>query len=96
MLSRFARPTGSSLFATGTKLVRRISGKAAHKTNQATAYNVSKLSEEVFQREDKFGAHNYHPLPVALCKAQGQSTLRYYKVSLTLNNAVYVRGSFDK
>lgn len=31
--------------------------------------NIS--SEEVFCREDKFGAHNYHPLPVALCRGQG-------------------------
>lgn len=28
-------------------------------------------SEAVFQRENKYGAHNYHPLPVALCKAEG-------------------------
>lgn len=28
-------------------------------------------SEIVFQREQKYGAHNYHPLPVALCKAEG-------------------------
>ncbi|KAK6635703.1 hypothetical protein RUM43_007395 [Polyplax serrata] len=28
-------------------------------------------SEEVFRREDKFGAHNYHPLPVALCRGEG-------------------------
>ncbi|XP_031620070.1 ornithine aminotransferase, mitochondrial isoform X2 [Contarinia nasturtii] len=28
-------------------------------------------SEYVFQRENKYGAHNYHPLPVALTKAQG-------------------------
>lgn len=25
----------------------------------------------MFDRESKYGAHNYHPLPVALCKAQG-------------------------
>jgi len=25
----------------------------------------------VFDREHKYGAHNYHPLPVALCKAEG-------------------------
>lgn len=25
----------------------------------------------VFERENKYGAHNYHPLPVALCKANG-------------------------
>nr|XP_003705904.2 PREDICTED: ornithine aminotransferase, mitochondrial [Megachile rotundata] len=28
-------------------------------------------SHEVFERESKYGAHNYHPLPVALCKAEG-------------------------
>jgi len=38
--------------------------------------NVDITSEDVFQREQKFGAHNYHPLPVALCKAQGRLTLR--------------------
>ncbi|TGZ57234.1 hypothetical protein CRM22_009970 [Opisthorchis felineus] len=29
------------------------------------------LSSGVYEREDRFGAHNYHPLPVALCKAKG-------------------------
>ncbi|KAG9346070.1 hypothetical protein JZ751_007888 [Albula glossodonta] len=28
-------------------------------------------SEEVFAREEKYGAHNYHPLPVALERAEG-------------------------
>lgn len=28
-------------------------------------------SQEVFERESKYGAHNYHPLPVALCRAEG-------------------------
>ncbi|XP_035674043.1 ornithine aminotransferase, mitochondrial-like [Branchiostoma floridae] len=28
-------------------------------------------SEEVFKREERYGAHNYHPLPVALSKAKG-------------------------
>lgn len=28
-------------------------------------------SQEVFNRESKYGAHNYHPLPVALHKAEG-------------------------
>jgi len=30
-----------------------------------------KTSEDVFQREDKFGAHNYHPIPVAIDRAKG-------------------------
>ena len=29
------------------------------------------LSKEVFEKEDKYGAHNYHPLPVALCRGKG-------------------------
>ena len=37
--------------------------------------HVDITSEEVFQRERTFGAHNYHPLPVALCRAQGELTL---------------------
>ncbi|EZA51382.1 ornithine aminotransferase, mitochondrial [Ooceraea biroi] len=28
-------------------------------------------SQQVFDRESKYGAHNYHPLPVALCKGEG-------------------------
>lgn len=28
-------------------------------------------SKSVFEREDKYGAHNYHPIPVALTRAQG-------------------------
>lgn len=27
-------------------------------------------SKEVFERESKYGAHNYHPIPVALCKGK--------------------------
>ncbi|EFN77876.1 Ornithine aminotransferase, mitochondrial [Harpegnathos saltator] len=28
-------------------------------------------SQQVFDRESNYGAHNYHPLPVAVCKAEG-------------------------
>lgn len=28
-------------------------------------------SEQVFQLEDKYGAHNYHPIPVALARGEG-------------------------
>lgn len=28
-------------------------------------------SQAIFRREDKHGAHNYHPLPVALSRAKG-------------------------
>lgn len=41
------------------------------KAGTAAAANQKSKSEQVFEREEKFGAHNYHPLPVALCKGQG-------------------------
>lgn len=33
-------------------------------------------SEEIYAREEKYGAHNYHPLPVALQRGEGELTLR--------------------
>uniref|UniRef100_A0A2C9JJQ0 Ornithine aminotransferase n=1 Tax=Biomphalaria glabrata TaxID=6526 RepID=A0A2C9JJQ0_BIOGL len=45
-----------------------------HSTKAAPAVGPAKIgvkSEQVFNREDKFGAHNYHPLPVAIQKAKG-------------------------
>lgn len=38
---------------------------------QVLAQAVNLKSEAVFEREAKYGAHNYHPLPVALCKGKG-------------------------
>ncbi|KAK7496298.1 hypothetical protein BaRGS_00012463 [Batillaria attramentaria] len=32
---------------------------------------IGPASEAVFAREDKYGAHNYHPLPVALARGEG-------------------------
>ncbi|CAG5118165.1 unnamed protein product [Candidula unifasciata] len=46
----------------------------AHSTRAATAVGPAKIgrpSEEVFAREDKYGAHNYHPLPVAIHRGKG-------------------------
>lgn len=43
-------------------------------TSKATATASSPKvtsSKQVFDREDKYGAHNYHPLPVAIEKASG-------------------------
>lgn len=39
-----------------------------------TSIKTSALtSQSVFDREDKYGAHNYHPLPVALTRGEGKS-----------------------
>jgi ornithine--oxo-acid transaminase len=43
----------------------------AKSTAPAAAAKISQPSQTVFDREDRYGAHNYHPLPVALCKGQG-------------------------
>lgn len=39
--------------------------------NQNGKNGRSISSQEIFERESKYGAHNYHPLPVAVCKAEG-------------------------
>lgn len=45
---------------------------AATKNPSASAKNkIGEKSEFVFKREDKYGAHNYHPLPVAIERAFG-------------------------
>uniref|UniRef100_A0A0B7A381 Ornithine aminotransferase n=1 Tax=Arion vulgaris TaxID=1028688 RepID=A0A0B7A381_9EUPU len=45
-----------------------------HSTKAAPAVGPAKIgrpSEDIFAREDKYGAHNYHPLPVAIHKGKG-------------------------
>ncbi len=34
-------------------------------------------SQQIFDREDKYGAHNYHPLPVALCRGKGEKYIMH-------------------
>lgn len=47
--------------------------RTAHKTKLDVDGAKPKLtSQMIFDREDKHGAHNYHPLPVALCKGKGK------------------------
>lgn len=54
------------------KAIRKFSTSDRRISQQpAEAGKTTNKSIEVFEREDKFGAHNYHPLPVALCKGQG-------------------------
>jgi len=50
--------------------------KSGVRNSSAVAANelgsLGPSSERVFDREDKYGAHNYHPLPVALKKGKGE------------------------
>lgn len=53
-----------------TRILPRYISSGA-KSSQKVATAIKNKSQEVFEREDKFGAHNYHPLPVALCRGEG-------------------------
>lgn len=43
----------------------------SHQKMESNGTKKGLSSAYVFERENKYGAHNYHPLPVALCKANG-------------------------
>ena len=63
--------------------IRSKSGRYASHWNAFLFYlqtsgkiTIGKPSEEVFEREKKYGAHNYGPLPVALSKGGTSSVCR--------------------
>ena len=59
---------------TRNEFIRFVSTTNASNTTATqvkTENKLGKKSELIFSREDKYGAHNYHPLPVALSKASG-------------------------
>lgn len=60
MLRLCARPLNRNLF----RVTRLYSTPAAATKHQLTP-------EDIFKREDTYGAHNYHPLPAALAKGEG-------------------------
>lgn len=65
-----------------------VLSRSIHSGTCASSTAASKLkverplsSEEIYAREDKYGAHNYHPLPVALERGEGECRVscHYYK-----------------
>ncbi|XP_008559382.2 ornithine aminotransferase, mitochondrial isoform X1 [Microplitis demolitor] len=56
-------PLASAFKSIGSRFINR-----PFKISQVTR---GITSQEIFTREDKYGAHNYHPLPVALCRGEG-------------------------
>ncbi|XP_049773703.1 ornithine aminotransferase, mitochondrial isoform X2 [Schistocerca cancellata] len=59
-------------------MLQEVSVKAKVIENVATASAAAQpkmsqklTTEQVLEREEKYGAHNYHPLPVALCRGKG-------------------------
>ncbi|XP_016942652.4 ornithine aminotransferase, mitochondrial [Drosophila suzukii] len=59
----------SKLSARG--IATRMSYLAQKTAAQETSSSSGSLSEAVYARENKYGAHNYHPLPVALSRGEG-------------------------
>ena len=52
--------------ASTTTSTKKVSNKPHVPKNK-----LGEKSDFVFQREEKYGAHNYHPLPVAIARAKG-------------------------
>lgn len=50
-------------------------------------------SEEIYAREEKYGAHNYHPLPVALERGEGE--LVFFPRNIT-NYSIIIRRYFPR
>ena len=67
MLSKLAR------LQTVAGLGRGVHSSVASATSVATKKTVQgpPSSDYIFERESKYGAHNYHPLPVALERGKG-------------------------
>lgn len=52
------------------KMLKRFSENSIRHRSATPLYHLS--SKEVMEREDKYGAHNYKPLPVVIHKAKGK------------------------
>ncbi|RNA29860.1 ornithine mitochondrial [Brachionus plicatilis] len=73
MLSKKFVKAASNAFRS-SQLRNASSTKLTSAASSAKAKEQSKIgakSQAVFDREDKYGAHNYHPLPVAIESAKG-------------------------
>ncbi|XP_062858809.1 ornithine aminotransferase, mitochondrial [Trichomycterus rosablanca] len=63
-LGRWATPTLSRALHSGARSSSSVASRAKRDERQLT-------SEQIYSREEQHGAHNYHPLPVALQKGEG-------------------------
>lgn len=58
------RALATRVFSTPARL-------SARNLSCTASLSVKLSADEIFKRENKYGAHNYHPLPVALNKGEG-------------------------
>lgn len=52
-------------------LITRHCSAATAAAKPIATFKLNKPSQDVIDREERFGAHNYHPLPVAIARGQG-------------------------
>ena len=72
-LSRFLVSVKSPCTTTVSAPLRTLlTASSNHSLPAALAHEDGLTSQMVFDREAKYGAHNYHPLPVALTKGEGE------------------------
>lgn len=57
--------------------VKTANGNGLVDTKVEKSKPIHVTSHMIFDREDKYGAHNYHPIPVALCKGKGEEFINY-------------------
>ena len=53
------------------KLAKELARCERYYVSASETEGLGNLSLDVLKKENQYGAHNYHPLPVALCKGEG-------------------------
>lgn len=62
------------------KLFNVVQETSVRKGSSGALYHLS--TKQIMEREAKYGAHNYKPLPVAIHKGKGKTFLKIYVVIL--------------
>ena len=71
-MNKTIRPIAGLFNGWRASLVRTKATKVSAATAEDMSVSMGAASEVIFKRENKYGAHNYHPLPVALCRGEGR------------------------
>ena len=71
-MNKTIRPIAGIINGWKASLVRKKATKVSAATAEDMSVSMGAASEVIFKRENQYGAHNYHPLPVALCRGEGR------------------------
>ncbi len=59
------------LFLSSKSIINRCTVSASSSAIKSTAKTVSSKAQSIIDRETRFGAANYHPLPVVIQRGSG-------------------------